>query len=92
MTTGLRDVDLGERELIRKLGATAYTMHDIDKHGIGKVMEMALDKLGERPVKSNSLHSTLFFFGGRGGSTRGQRWWYPPITGEGAPTIVLSSR
>jgi len=47
---GLRDVDLGERELIRKLGATAYTMHDIDKHGIGKVMEMALDKLGERPL------------------------------------------
>jgi hypothetical protein len=31
--------------LIKAMGATAYTMYDIDKHGIGKVMEMALKDL-----------------------------------------------
>jgi arginase len=47
---GLRDVDQKERALIREMGATAYTMYDIDKYGIGKVMEMALADLGDRPL------------------------------------------
>mmetsp|Transcript_16315 Transcript_16315/g.21358 ORF Transcript_16315/g.21358 Transcript_16315/m.21358 type:complete len:385 (-) Transcript_16315:166-1320(-) len=42
---GLRDVDAEERRLIRSLGIRAYTMHEIDRYGIGKVMEMALDHL-----------------------------------------------
>lgn len=42
---GLRDVDGDERRLIRSLGIQAYTMHEIDRYGIGKVMEMALDHL-----------------------------------------------
>ena len=49
----LRDVDDGEKRLLRKLGIKAFTMHDVDHHGIGKVMEMALDTLvgkGERPL------------------------------------------
>lgn len=40
---GLRDLDEPERAAIRQLGIKAYTMHDIDRKGIGKVMEEALD-------------------------------------------------
>ena len=39
---GLRDVDFEERQLIQKLGISAYTMTDIDRYGIGQVMEKAL--------------------------------------------------
>lgn len=42
---GLRDVDAAERNAIRKLGITAFTMHDIDHYGIGQVMDMALIQL-----------------------------------------------
>ena len=42
---GLRDVDAAERQAIRQLGITAYTMHEIDKYGIGTVMELALTQL-----------------------------------------------
>ena len=34
---GLRDLDGGEKAVIRRLGIKAFTMHDIDRHGIGKV-------------------------------------------------------
>jgi len=47
---GLRDVDGAERDLIQSLGIQAYTMHDIDKYGIGKVMMDALDYLGDKPL------------------------------------------
>ena len=50
---GLRDLDAGEKAFIRSLGIKAYSMHEVDKHGIGKVMEMVLDHLldrTERPV------------------------------------------
>lgn len=42
---GLRDVDLPEAEAIRNLGIRAYTMHDIDRYGIGTVMDRALSHL-----------------------------------------------
>jgi arginase len=42
---GLRDVDMAERALIQSLGIAAYTMHEIDRYGIGQVMEMALGHL-----------------------------------------------
>ena len=45
---GLRDVDPAERELIRDLGISAFTMHDIDRYGIGNVMEMAIGHLLEK--------------------------------------------
>jgi arginase len=41
----LRDVDSKERDIIRKLGITCFTMHDIDHYGIGQVMDMALEHL-----------------------------------------------
>ncbi|KAJ1662839.1 Arginase, catabolizes arginine to ornithine and urea [Coemansia sp. RSA 1813] len=40
---GLRDVDAGEKAILRAHGIKAFSMHDVDKHGIGKVVEMALD-------------------------------------------------
>lgn len=42
---GLRDVDKEERKLILDLGIVAYTMTDIDRYGIGHVMDMALHHL-----------------------------------------------
>ena len=42
---GLRDLDAGEKEFIKKLGIRAFTMQDVDKHGIGKVMELAIDHI-----------------------------------------------
>lgn len=43
---GLRDVDPGEKKILRENGIKAFSMHDIDKHGIGRVMEMALAHIG----------------------------------------------
>eukprot|EP00045_Choanoeca_perplexa_P015436 m.193806 g.193806 ORF g.193806 m.193806 type:complete len:379 (+) comp16990_c0_seq1:134-1270(+) len=47
---GLRDVDMGERDIIQHYGIKAFTMSDVDRYGIGKVMEMALDHLDGRPL------------------------------------------
>lgn len=63
---GLRDVDRGEKKLLRENGIKAFSMHDIDRyfflsslylrpniqtneqdrHGIGRVVEMALAHIG----------------------------------------------
>lgn len=43
---GLRDVDRGEKKILRENGIKAFSMHDIDKYGIGRVMEMALGWIG----------------------------------------------
>lgn len=43
---GLRDVDRGEKLILREHGIKAFSMHDIDRHGIGRVMEMALGHIG----------------------------------------------
>lgn len=39
---GLRDVDQGEREIMRQLGMKVFTMTEIDRYGIGKCMHDAL--------------------------------------------------
>lgn len=43
---GLRDVDRAEKKILRELGIKAFSMHDVDRHGIGKVMDMALGWIG----------------------------------------------
>ncbi|KAK4556196.1 Arginase, catabolizes arginine to ornithine and urea [Recurvomyces mirabilis] len=43
---GLRDVDRGEKQILREHGIKAFSMHDVDRHGIGKVMDMALGWIG----------------------------------------------
>lgn len=49
----LRDVDPFEKEYIRENNVTAYSMHHVDKYGIAKVVEMALERVnpgGKRPI------------------------------------------
>lgn len=43
---GLRDVDRAEKHIIRQHNIRAFSMHDIDRHGIGRVMELALAHIG----------------------------------------------
>jgi arginase len=40
---GLRELDPGEKDLVRELGLGAFTMADIDRRGIGRVMRDALE-------------------------------------------------
>lgn len=51
---GLRDVDAGEKQILRENGIKAFSMHDVDKHGIGKVVEMALDLVN--PDRTRPIH------------------------------------
>ncbi|KAF9520058.1 hypothetical protein BS47DRAFT_1336355 [Hydnum rufescens UP504] len=51
---GLRDVDAGERAILRQNGIKAFSMHEVDKFGIGKVMEMALDHVN--PNRDLPIH------------------------------------
>jgi len=49
---GLRDVDPGEKRMLRELGVKAFTMTDIDKLGMMRVMEEARERAGGdgRPI------------------------------------------
>jgi arginase len=51
---GLRDVDPGEKRILRENGITAFSMHEVDKYGIGKVVEMALDSVN--PGRDLPIH------------------------------------
>merc|ERR1712146_382163 len=51
---GLRDVDEGEKSIVRQEGIRGYSMADVDKLGIGEVMKRALDYLS--PHQNNPLH------------------------------------
>lgn len=51
---GLRDVDEGEKEILRKYNIPAFSMYHVDKYGIGKVVEMALDKVN--PNRDCPIH------------------------------------
>ncbi|HWR45624.1 arginase [Sporomusa sp.] len=39
---GVRDLDPGEKVLLKQLGVTVFTMHEIDIMGLGKVMDEAI--------------------------------------------------
>jgi arginase len=52
---GLRDVDPGERDNIKKAGVTALTMADIDRMGMGPAMEKAIAIAG----KGDGIHLSL---------------------------------
>ena len=53
---GLRDLDVGEKHAVRALGIRAFTMRDVDRLGIGRVMDMALEHLLERFPAGRPLH------------------------------------
>lgn len=46
---GLRDVDEGERKRIRELGVRAYSMSDVDRLGMQRVMEEAIATVRGEP-------------------------------------------
>lgn len=54
---GLRDVDAGEKTLIKKLGIKVYTMHEIDKYGMTTVIQESIDYLKLRKV--DGVHLSL---------------------------------
>jgi len=45
---GLRDVDAGEKRILKENGIKAFSMHEVDKWGIGRVVEMALDHVNPK--------------------------------------------
>jgi len=50
---GLRDVDEGEKKILRESGIKAFSMHHVDKWGINGVLERALDAVNpnrDRPI------------------------------------------
>ncbi|KAG0174008.1 Arginase, catabolizes arginine to ornithine and urea [Apophysomyces sp. BC1034] len=51
---GLRDIDDAEKKIIKDLNITAFSMHHVDKYGIGKVVEMTLDSVN--PNRDLPIH------------------------------------
>lgn len=51
---GLRDVDKGEKAILREYNIAAFSMHEVDRYGIGKVVDMALDRVN--PDRSKPVH------------------------------------
>lgn len=51
---GLRDVDPGEKVLIEALGIKAFSMHEVDELGIGRVVTLALDYVN--PMRDRPVH------------------------------------
>lgn len=51
---GLRDVDDAEKKILKDLGIKAFSMHHVDKWGIGKVLDMALDHVN--PSRDRPIH------------------------------------
>ncbi len=47
---GLRDIDAQERELLKEMPFKVFTMHEVDRYGVGAVMEEALNHLKGRPL------------------------------------------
>jgi arginase len=39
---GCRDLDAGERKMLREFGITVFTMHEIDRYGMAEVMDKAI--------------------------------------------------
>ena len=54
---GARSVDEGEKELIRRLGIKVYSMHEIDRMGMSKVMDEVITYLRARRV--DGVHLSL---------------------------------
>ncbi|KAI0273458.1 arginase [Gloeopeniophorella convolvens] len=51
---GLRDIDRGEKAILREHNIAAFSMHEVDRYGIGQVVEMALDRVN--PDRSKPIH------------------------------------
>jgi len=51
---GLRDVDPAEKAILKEHGIKAFSMHEVDRYGIGKVVQMALEHVN--PGLDKPLH------------------------------------
>lgn len=47
---GIRDIDAGERQIIRESGIHAFTMREIDEHGMARVARRALEVVNNGTV------------------------------------------
>ena len=52
---GVRSLDEGERELVRKLGVSVHTMTDLDRRGVEPVVREALERVGDAAFVHVSL-------------------------------------
>lgn len=53
---GTRELDPGERTLLREAGAHVYTMHDVDLRGLSAVVEEAIERVS---VATDGIHASL---------------------------------
>ena len=53
---GLRDVDKPEKEILKKYNIKAFSMHEVDRYGIGSVVDMAIDYLSKDGDEKSPLH------------------------------------
>jgi len=53
---GARSLDMGERKLIKEKGIKVYTMHEIDRMGMSKVMEEAMEYVSKT---TDGVHLSL---------------------------------
>ncbi|KAF9997465.1 Arginase, catabolizes arginine to ornithine and urea [Modicella reniformis] len=51
---GLRDVDHAEKKILRDHGIKVFSMHEVDKYGIAKVVEMAVEHVS--PGRTRPIH------------------------------------
>ncbi|MGQ9494771.1 MAG: arginase [Thermoanaerobaculaceae bacterium] len=56
---GVRSVDPGEKELLRALGVTVFTMKEVDRLGVGNIAEAIAKKLGHLPQVHVSLDADV---------------------------------
>jgi arginase len=52
---GVRSLDEGERELVRRLGVSVYTMSDLDRRGVEPVVREALERMADAAFVHVSL-------------------------------------
>ena len=53
---GLRDVDKGEKEILKKYNIKAFSIHEIDRYGIGKVLDMTIEYLSQGDNPEAPIH------------------------------------
>ncbi|MEZ0322666.1 MAG: arginase [Thermus sp.] len=47
---GVRSLDPGEKRLLREMGVTVYTMHEVDRLGVARIAEEVLERLAGLPL------------------------------------------
>ena len=53
---GLRDLDKGEKLLLKKHNIKAFSMHEVDRYGIGQVIEKTIEYLSKGDQSPSPIH------------------------------------